>query len=179
MVNLKWTSHPPAPNPFEAVAGDDTEYQLHEATSDAGDDAALRAALPEVVDKALSFAEGNLTSWTTRLLLLWDQVYCQFTVVYVDDAMARDARDVVQCRFEALDEKMQEFDSDDEDADTDDAEWEAATAELSERVKAILQADLSQRDLSMLPAGMTIHYSDVDRATCDEGKFEAQRLVRG
>src|SRR5438309_1090807 len=104
-MSLVWQSSKPAPDPFEAVAGGRTEYQVHLAECAAVDPDDIKAAIVEVVKKALGFFEANTGECSKRLVFLWDGVYATLTVVFTDDSMMNDARHVTKCYFKELDQQ--------------------------------------------------------------------------
>ena len=157
---LVWQSSAPAPDPFEAVAGDLTEYQVHLAQSAAVDLAEVEGAIVEVVKKALGFSETNAGERTKRLLFLWDVVYATLTVVYTDDAMMYEARHVTKCYFAELDK-------------------EGTAKALSSQIRQMVDSSIAQFRHGLLPATMPVFYSDEDRASVGEAEFKAYRLTSG
>jgi hypothetical protein len=156
---LVWKASKPAPDPFEAIAGDWTEeYQVHLAVSPAVDPVDIEAAIVEVVKKALSFFEANRGERSARLLFLWDVVYADLTVVYTDDSMMYDARHVTKCHFPELDK--------------------AGTAEaLSDRIRRMIGSSVAQLRHGFIPARMHAFYSCEDRASVAPEDFEVQQLT--
>jgi hypothetical protein len=155
---LLWETSRPAPDPFEAIAGDRTEYQVHLAKSPAVDPLDIEAAIVEVVKKALSFFDANRGERSARLLFLWDVVYADLTVVYTDDSMMYDARHVTKCYFPALDG--------------------AGTAEaLSEKTRRMIGTAVAQFRHGLIPACMPAFYSCEDRASVGPEDFEVQQLT--
>lgn len=157
---LVWKASKPAPNPFEAVAGDRTEYQVHFAESKASDTADIEAAILEVVKKALSFSDANKGERGKRLVFLWDDVYATLTVVYTDDSMMNDARHVTKCYFAELDKK-------------------GNLKKLSREVRRMIEAALAPSRLGVAPPTIPVFYSDQDRASVGEADFKAQQLTIG
>ncbi len=159
-MRLVWKSSKPAPDPFEALAGDQTEYQVHFAQCAAVDAADIEAAIVEVVQKALGFAEANRGERCKRLLFLWDVVYATLTVVYTDDSMKYDARHVTKCYFAEVDK-------------------EGAGKALSKAVRRMIGSTVAQCRHGLLSATMPVFYSDQDRASVGAVNFKAQQLTNG
>lgn len=159
-MSLVWEPSKPAPNPFEALVGDRTEYQVHFAESAAVDPADIEAAIVEVVKKALGFSEANRGKRSKRLLFLWDVVYAMLTVVYTDDSMMYDARHVTKCYFAGLDK-------------------EGKAKALSSKVGRIIDTSVAHSRHGLIPATMPIFYSDQDRASVGAEEFKAHQLANG
>ena len=157
---LEWKSSKPAPDPFEAVAGDLTEYQVHFARSAALDHADIEAAIVEVVQKALGFAQANRGERCKRLLFLWDVVYATLTAVYTDYSMMYDARHVAKCYFAEVDKV-------------------GAGKALSNAVRGMIASTMARSRHDTLSEAMPVFYSDQDRASVAEANFMAQQLTNG
>jgi hypothetical protein len=159
-MRLVWKSSKPAPDRFEALAGAQTEYQVHFAQSAAVDPADIEAAIAEVVKKALGFSEANRGERSKRLLFLWDVVYATLTVVYTDDSMMYDARHVTKCYFAEVDK-------------------EGTAKVLSNEVRRMIDSSVAQSRHGLLSATMPVFYSDQDRASVGAAEFKAQQLTNG
>jgi len=157
-MSLVWKPSKPAPDPFEAAAGDRTEYQVHFAQSAAVDPPGIESAIVEVVKKALGFCEANTGERSKRLLFLWDVVYATLTVVYTDDSMMYDARHVTKCYFAELDKV-------------------GTAEELSNEFRRMIESSVGHSRRGVVPVNMPIFYSDQDRASVGAAKFEAQQLT--
>lgn len=157
-MSLIWESPNPAPDPFEAVAGDWTVHQVHSAETTAVNPSDIDAAIVEVVKKGLSFSEANKGERSKRIVFLWDVVYATLTVVYTDDTMMYDARHVTKCYFVELDKK-------------------GNAKALSRDVRRIIESTVAQYRRERLPAIIPIFYSDQDRASVGEAHFKAQQLT--
>jgi len=154
---LEWKASKPTLDPFGAVAGDLTEYQIHFAKSAAVDPAAIEAAIGDITLKAFGFCEANAGERTKRLLFLWDVVYSILTVVYTDDSMMYDARHVTKCSFSELDK-------------------EGRGGELSCDIRRWIKASVAGSRHGRLPETMPVFYSDQDRASYG-ADFEAEQLT--
>jgi len=159
-MSLVWKSSKPAPDPFEAVVGDRTEYQVHFAESTAADTADVEAAILDVVKKAFGFSEANKGERGKRIVFLWDVVYATLTVVYTDESMMHDARHVTKCYFVELDES-------------------GSAKALSREVRRMIEAALAPSRLGFVPPTIPVFYSDQDRASVGEADFMAQKLTNG
>ncbi len=159
-MSLVWKPSKPAPDPFEAVAGDQTEYQVHSAESAALDLPGIEAAIIEVVKKALGLSGSNSGKRCKRVLFLWDVVYATLTVVYTDDSMMYDARHVTKCYFAELDK-------------------EGKAKKLSSEIRQMIESSIAQSRHGLIPATMPIFYSDQDRASVGAAEFKAQPLTNG
>lgn len=156
-MSLTWTLSQPAPDPFEAITGDQTECQVHFAECTTVDPAAVQTAIAAVVKKALGFYEANKGERCQRLLFLWDVVYAMLTVVYTDGSMMLDARHVTKCYFVAIDKQ-------------------GTAKRLSKEVCRMIESSVAQDRHGLLPATMHIFYSDQDRASVGAATFKAQQL---
>lgn len=159
-MSLVWESSKPAPDPFEAAAGDRTTYQVHFAKSTAVDPDAIEAAIVEIVRTALNFSEANKGVRSKRLLFLWDVVYATLTVVYTDDSMMYDARNVTKCYFAELDK-------------------EGTARDLRSDIRRMIESSVAQSRHGLIPPTMPVYYSDQDRASMGAAAFEAQQLTNG
>lgn len=152
---LVWQTSKPAPDPFEATVGDRTTYQVHFAESEALDLPELEAAIGEVTKKALDFAEANKGERSKRILFLWDVVYATLTVVYTDDSMMHDARNVTKCYFAELDK-------------------EGTAGKLRGDIRRMIESGCGN-----FPVTVPVYYSDEDRASVGAKNFRAQQLTSG
>jgi len=172
MAALEWRIGPPCPDPFAAIAGELTLYQVHFASSKALMTAELKGDLSQVVEKAVSLANENLRDDISRLLFLWDSVYSVFTVVYTDEKMEHDARQVTKCGFTAIDEHFQrgEF---------------LHPRQFAERNKfgrivcATLEDLAAAGYLNALPPAIDAYFSDHDRASCGSSSIPVHRIPMG
>ena len=171
MLSLEWRTSEPRPNPFEAIAGDLTEYRVHFATSAASAHSDLKRHLIEVVHKAISFAKENVGDNVSRMLFLWDGVYAILTVVCTDEKMERDAHHVISCQFSAIDEQLSKF-------LPPGPAWSAALNEFSSRVRRFLEGLAAAGHLDEIPASIGVYYSDQDRASLGSSDILVHRLTR-
>lgn len=159
-MSLVWQSSKPAPDPFAAVAGDCTTYQVHFAESAAIDHPGLEDAIGEVVRKAFGFSEANKGERPKRILFLWDVVYATLTVVYTDDSMMYDSRHVTKCYFAELDK-------------------EGTGGELRNDIRRMIESSVAHSRRGLIPETMPVYYSDQDRASVGAADFKAQQLTNG
>lgn len=159
-MSLVWQSSKPASDPFEAVAGDRTTYQVHFAKSVAVDPVAIEASIGEVVRKAFGFSEANKGERSKRILFLWDVVYATLTVVYTDDSMLYDACHVTKCFFAELDK-------------------ESTGGELRNDIRRMIESSVAHSRRGLIPEAMPVYYSDQDRASVGAADFKAQQLTNG
>jgi hypothetical protein len=157
---LEWKQSKPAPDPFEAIAGDLTAYQVHFADSLAIDDAGIETVIGEIVSKALGFSEANTGERAVRLLFLWDVVYATLTAVYTDESMMYDAHHVTKCYFGEIDKA-------------------GSADELSDDICQAIESCLAQSRGGLIPSTMSVFFSNRDRASVGVAKFKAQPLTNG
>ncbi len=174
LANLLWEISAPHPDPFDAIAGNDTLYVTHVAQSRATQETDVENVLRQVIRRALSFARPALMAQgrpVTRLTFLWDQVYCNLSVNYTDDTMIHDARDITICSFRKIDEQMHAL------AERDEANWETQTTRFSAVMYRLIAQALATSELTVLPPHITITYLDEDRASCTDKEIMAAAKV--
>ena len=164
---LDWKTTEPVPDVFEASVGDTFLYVIHYAISLAESDDEIRRDLSETVYKALPYARAATGDRAIFLLLLWDAVYCNLTIVCSDESMMYDSQHVTKCEIHSLERVVSEIEE-----DVFDTETEA----ISLRIENILKNILNNIDENHLPNDMPILYSAKDRATVGDA-FTAKPLI--
>lgn len=173
-MTLQWTAPKPAPDPFAAAVGDRFKYQVHFASSAATSDDDLRDDLQATLFKALPLLYDASGPRAKELLILWDAAFCQLTVVATDESLMTDYQVVTKCSFEAL--EVAELHNLPDD-DGDGSAFDRASERISKKVKVMVIALLADVDLSKIPDGMSVLFSDEDRASVGASNFVAETLV--
>jgi hypothetical protein len=137
-VSLSWEAGEPSPNPFEALAGDNTEYVVHFSSSNAVKDDDVKLVLQECIDKAIDFFDENINQESEYFLIEWDPVYSMITLVVTNGEKTRDSRNVVKCQLEFIDAKMQ-------NEGLPDFIWELRINHYSKKVKRWVKSYLQNR----------------------------------
>lgn len=104
-ARLRFTVEAPAPDPFEAVAGDDREYTVHHLEIPQRADRFVRAGLAAVVTRVVRLAPANITRKRKRIMFAWDPTYSTLTVTFSDGR--QDGPDVVKLFCRGWDREIQ------------------------------------------------------------------------
>ena len=99
---LVWKNSEPRVNPFDAVAGESYEHEVHHAISSSVSDRDVTNDLVEIIHKALMYMHDASTERSAKMLILWDMVYFTLTIVSTDETMLLDERHVTKCTFAGL-----------------------------------------------------------------------------
>lgn len=157
MPRLKWKTSEPAPSPFDAVFGELYEYVVHFTTSKASHDDEIRADLSEIFRMGLSVAPPRKSERARKCLIKWDPVHSDIEFLYTGREFEVDYSEVTKARFVTLDEQMNAPFPED---DFDDDEYEKACDASRQRIKRLITEALASTDLSALPKGMSVYYTD-------------------
>jgi hypothetical protein len=119
MALLKWTHANPAPNPFEALAGDSTEYEVHLCEASASNDED-QTILSEFLRPALLAALSVTREDAKSILFIFDPVYSLLTVVATDTDRRQDERIVYKLSLSDWDEQTKREVIGEKDSDMDE-----------------------------------------------------------
>jgi hypothetical protein len=166
MANVTWTHPKPAPNPFEAVAGDFTKHAVHLCDAHAHKNEEVEI-LASVLEPALETAEEVKRPEARFVLFTFDAVYSMLTIVVTDAKRTRDEREVFKLIFREWDHDMQE-------GNVADSEVDKRCEELNRRMHSLLDSTLRQERFAARVAhlktrGFEFWFSDGD----PDGKWES------
>lgn len=113
---MDWKEHPPAPSPFERIAGIDKEYTVHLAQY-LGEDQFLSAAALEACCYAVRFIDENMQPDSHYLLIGWDDMNLCLTIVVTTQDLQDDSHHVIKLCFVKCLEKLDNLDGEDEEYD--------------------------------------------------------------
>ncbi|WP_444889797.1 hypothetical protein [Microbulbifer sp. DLAB2-AA] len=101
---------------FEAVEGDNTEYKIYNAESQALSSEGIYQDLAESLELAISKLSKNVNDSSRYFFIQWEPISSQLTLTVTDDQRKNDAQAVVRCHFTALEKQFQEsqFKTDDD-----------------------------------------------------------------
>lgn len=142
MARVTWKHSEPAPNPFEGVAGDFTEYVVHlcEARAHKDEEADILAS---VLQPALEAAKRVQREEARFILCDFDPVYSILTIVVTDGNRTKDEREVFKLVYHDWDQEMQH-------ARVSDSEYEELCRASERRMYAFLQSTLRMPSISAL-----------------------------
>jgi len=127
-MNLVWKEHQGV-NPFEAAAGDTTEYVVYLSEVENHSDEMVKSSIESCIEKSVSYLPKNVKDESRYMLFEWDVVYSILTIVVTDDAKEYDSPMVVKCCFSGLDDLTQAVQAKSEN------EWERYVNDYAEKVK--------------------------------------------
>ena len=111
---MDWKEHPPAPSPFERVAGINKEYTVHLAEY-LGEDQFSSAAALDACLYAVLFIDKNIQPDSYYLLIGWDDMNSCLTIVVTTQDLQNDSHHVIKLCFEKLQEKLDNFEGSDKE----------------------------------------------------------------
>jgi hypothetical protein len=135
-----WKVTPPRPNPFEAVAGDLTEYTVHLLTIERSDDAFLRDRFTEFVATVLRFADRRSRPETRLIAFMFDVVYSCLTVSLFDPDFTHEDTDQFKLSIVPWDAEVNA-------SEPDEPEWDRRTDVIWWRLSGLLNVTLRDPDI--------------------------------
>ncbi|WP_043316675.1 hypothetical protein [Microbulbifer sp. HZ11] len=89
-----------------ASSQSDREYTIYQTKAEGSDGQDIRHVIEASIDKACEHLEDNLQDDSRYLLFGWNVDTSTLTIVVTDDEKVRDAREVVRCKFVAIDVQL-------------------------------------------------------------------------
>lgn len=166
MAKLTWQHPRPAPNPFEAVADDLTEYEVHLCTAreHAGEDETVLAAL---LAPTLAAAEQVEREEARFVLFDFDPLYSLLTAVVTDGDRTRDERHVFKLSLGDWDDRIREL-----EARLPETEFAAVTGESERSMYSLLDAALRRGELAAALAALKARGFEFWFTTPDREEWE-------
>lgn len=134
-MTILWEVSESQPNPFEAIAGDLTEYVVHYASSESTTENNVISELHECIDRAIDMFDINIVPDSHFFLITWDEVYSSITLTVADYKMERESTHVIKFSFLGIDSVMRSV---------DEARWEFETSSYALKVKGWLTEYLNE-----------------------------------
>lgn len=127
-MNLVWKEQKGA-SPFEAAAGDVTQYVIYLSEFDGVEDFSVKPIIEECIDKSISYFPSNINDESLFFLCEWDCVYSILTIVVTDDKKENDSPHIIKCCFNGIDKQFKNIRNSTEDR------WQEAANSYSSKVK--------------------------------------------
>ncbi|WP_370978278.1 hypothetical protein [Agaribacterium sp. ZY112] len=102
-MTLTWKKHT-ALSPSEVSAPDSRKYHVYRSECHSTDDASLKTAVTQCIDKSVSYLSENIDEQSQYYLCEWNLIHPTLTIVVTDDKKENDGPIVIKCYFNGLDE---------------------------------------------------------------------------
>ncbi|MFA0809913.1 hypothetical protein [Microbulbifer epialgicus] len=106
-MGLEWKLEQSS-GPADLTSDDSAECQLHCARSSAISESDVYRDLAETLGMAVSKLNESINDSSLYLLIRWEAVSATLMISVTDDSRMHDSDIVVQCHFQALEQKLQE-----------------------------------------------------------------------